>query len=566
MEAESMGRRIVIIGGVATGPKAASRARRRDGSAEITVIERGGLVSYAGCGIPFYIKGVIDDVGELLRTPIGVVRDKRYFRDVKGVDVLAGTDAIGINRGDRTVTVKDLREGRVYDIPYDKLALAVGAEALVPRIGGVDLDGVHLLSNPRDAEAIRRELDEGARNVAIIGGGLIGMETCGALVPWGCRVTVFEMFDQLLPTLLDGDVALLLESYLRDRGVDVRTSSRVEELLDGGDGRVSGVATVDGGRFDAEMVIIAAGVRPNVALAREAGLKIGVTGAIAVDERLCTSDPDIYAGGDCVESTCLITGGKVYMPLGSTANKHGRVIGDNVTGGCTTFPGIVRTAVFKVLDYNIGRTGLSEREAREAGYEVVTSLAPREDRAHYYPTGQPFVIKLIADRETERLLGGQAIGRGEVVKRIDVLATALRFGASVKDVADLDLGYAPPYSTAIDAAAHAANMMRNKIDGLARGISAADLKAKLDRGENLVLLDVRTGGEAEERPFRDPRVKRIPLGELRRRLGELPRDREIVVYCRTSVRAYEAQRILCGAGFSDVKFLEGSLAAWPYPL
>jgi len=561
-----MSRKIVVIGGVATGPKAASRARRRDGDAEITVIERGGLFSYAGCGMPFYIEGLIGDIRELFCTPVGVIRDERYFKAVKGIDMLGNTEALSINRGDKRVTVKGLKRGRVYDIPYDKLVLAVGARPVVSRMEGVDLDGVYLLSNPADAEAIRRELDAGAKSVAIIGGGLIGMETCGAFVSRGCRVTVFEMLDQLLPALLDRDMALLLENHLRGQGVDIRTSSRVKGLLDGGDGRVSGVSTADGGRFDADMVIIAIGVRPNVALAREAGLEIGETGAIAVNEYLQTSDPDIYAGGDCVENTCLITNRRVYTPLGSTANRHGRVIGDNVTGGSTTFPGVTRSTVFKVLDYNVGKTGLSEREARTAGYETVTSVAPREDRPHYYPTKQPFTIKLVADGRTGRLLGGQAIGQGEVVKRIDILATALRFGASVKDIADLDLGYAPPYSTAIDAVAHAANIIRNKMEGLARGIPAVDLKGKLDRGEDLILLDVRTGEETVEQAFRDPRAKWIPLGELRQRLKELPRDREIVVYCRTSVRAYEAQRILSSAGFRDVKFLEGSLAAWPYPL
>lgn len=560
-----MGRRIVVIGGVATGPKAAARARRRDPDAEITIIERSGLFSYAGCGMPFYIEGVIRDVKELLCTPLGVIRDERYFKSVKDIDILGRTEALRINRGEKTVTVRELETGRVYDIPYDKLVLAVGARPIVPPIEGVDLDGVYRLNNPLDAEAIRREVEGGAKEIAIIGGGLIGMETCGAFISRGCRVTVFEMLDQLLPALLDREMALLLENYLRAEGVDVRTGSRVERLVDSGTGRVAGVATADGRRIDVDLVVMAVGVRPNVALAREAGLEIGETGAIAVNEYLQTSDPDIYAGGDCVENTCLVTGGKAYVPLGSTANKHGRVIGDNVTGGRTAFPGVTRTTVFKVLGYNVGKTGLSEREAKAAGYDPVTSVAPKGDCSHYYPAAHPFIIKLIADRRTGRLLGGQALGPGEVVKRIDVLATALRFRASVEDIAGLDLGYAPPYSTAIDPVAHAANIIRNKMEGLAHGTSAADLKAKLDGGEDLTLLDVRTPAEAEEQPFRDPRVRLIPIDELRQRLGELPRSREIVVLCRTGVRAYEAQRVLNGAGFRDVRFLDGGLAAWPYP-
>ena len=536
-----MGRRIVVIGGVATGPKAAARARHRDPDAEITIIERSGLFSYAGCGMPFYIEGVIRDVKELLCTPLGVIRDERYFKSVKDIDILGRTEALRINRGEKTVTVRELETGRVYDIPYDKLVLAVGARPIVPPIEGVDLDGVYRLNNPLDAEAIRREVDGGAKEIAIIGGGLIGMETCGAFISRGCRVTVFEMLDQLLPALLDREMALLLENYLRAEGVDVRTGSRVERLVDDGTGRVAGVATADGRRIDVDLVVMAVGVRPNVALAREAGLEIGETGAIAVNEYLQTSDPDIYAGGDCVENTCLVTGGR------------------------TAFPGVTRTTVFKVLGYNVGKTGLSEREAKAAGYDPVTSVAPMGDCSHYYPAAHPFIIKLITDRRTGRLLGGQALGPGEVVKRIDVLATALRFGASVEDIAGLDLGYAPPYSTAIDPVAHAANIICNKMEGLARGTSAADLKAKLDGGEDLTLLDVRTPAEAEEQPFQDPRVRLIPIDELRRRLGELPRSRKIVILCRTGVRAYEAQRVLSGAGFRDVRFLDGGLAAWPYP-
>ena len=390
------------------------------------------------------------------------------------------------------------------------------------------------------------------------------MEVCGAFVSRGCQVSVLEMMDRLVPALLDEDNSLLLERYLMDNGVDVRKGSRVVRLLDDGTGRVAGVETADGQRIDADLVVMAIGVRPNVELAKEAGLEIGETGAIAVNEFLQTSDPDIYAGGDCVENTCMITGMKVYAPLGSTANKHGRVIGDNVTGGSTEFPGVTSTTVFKVLDYNIGTTGLNSREAEKLGYNVVASVAPRGEYAHYYPDSKSIIIKMIADRETSKLLGAQVIGPGEGVKRIDVAASVLRFGGEVKDVADLDLGYAPPFSTAIDPLAHAANIIRNKIAGLAHGISSTELKSKLVDDGDFVLLDVRTHGEVETEPFNDPRVVHIPVQDLRRRHEELPKDREIITFCRTSVRAYEAERILKGRGFKDVKFLDGSLKAWPF--
>lgn len=559
-----MGRKIVIIGGIAAGPKTAARARRLDSDAEITMVERGGLFSYAGCGMPFYIEGLIQGLPSLLCTARGVTRNDTYFEIEKDVEAFCWTEATKINRDGKTVTVREVETGDTRDIPYDKLVLAVGASPIVPRMEGHDLDGVHRLYTPLDADGIRKEIEAGRTRVAIIGGGLIGMEICGAFISRGCRVTVLEMMDRLVPALLDEDISLLLERYLKDNGVDVRKGSRVVRLIDDGSGRVAGVETEDGRRVEADLVVMAIGVRPNVELARDAGLEIGGTGAIAVNEFLQTSDPDIYAGGDCVENTCMITGRKVYAPLGSTANKHGRVIGDNVTGGSTEFPGVTSTSVFKVLDYNIGSTGLNSKEAEKLGFDIVASVAPRGEHANYYPTSRSVTIKLIADRETSRLLGAQVIGPGEGVKRIDVAASVLKFGGTVKDVADLDLGYAPPYSTAIDPVAHAANIVRNKLEGLAHGISSMELKTKIDGEGDFVLLDVRTHGEVERQPFGDPRVVHIPVQELRSRHGELPRGKEIITFCRTSVRAYEAERILRGRGFQDVKFLDGSLVAWPF--
>jgi len=383
------------------------------------------------------------------------------------------------------------------------------------------------------------------------------------LVTRGLQVGIIEMLDQLLPALLDWEMAAFLERYLRGRGVEVRLNQKVTRLEGDGNGNVARVHT-NVGVLETDLVLLALGVRPNVQLAREAGLTLGPTGAIAVNERLQTSDPAIYAGGDCVECQHLITGQKVFVPLGSTANKHGRVIGDNVTGGDSTFPGIVGTTVFKVLDTNLAVTGLSEKQARRQGYQVLTALVPGPDRAHYYPTVAPLLLKVVADAATGRLLGLQAVGPGEAVKRIDVFATALTFGGTVDHLPDLDLGYAPPYSSAVDLLAHAANVLRNKRDGLAKTYTPQELKAKLDAAEPVVLLDVRTAGEHEQVQMRDPRVVWIPLGQLRQRAGELPKDREIVCFCKVSQRGYEAQRLLEGIGFSLVRFLDGGLAAWPY--
>lgn len=557
--------RILVIGGVATGAKAAARARRRDPRADITIVERGRLLSYAGCGMPYYIQGQVHDFHELMSTPVGVIRDGTFFQNVKAIRVLNQTLAETIDRTRKVVTAVNVATGEKTELPYDKLVLATGGIPVEPRLEGANLNRVFRLNLPDDALAIREATEHGdIKRAVLIGGGLIGLETAEALATRGIQVTLVEMLDQLLPAMLDWEVAAFLEKYLRGRGLDIRLGQKVTSIEGDGNGNVARVHTT-AGAIEAQMVLVAIGVRPNVQLAKDAGLTLGPTGAIAVNNQLQTSDPDIYAGGDCVECTHLLTGQKVFVPLGSTANKHGHVIGDNVTGGRSTFPGIVGTTVFKVLDYNLARTGLTEKQARQLGYDVLTSLVPGPDRAHYYPTAAPLLVKLVADAATGRMLGAQVVGPGEAVKRIDVLATALTFGATMDNLPDLDLGYAPPYSSAVDPLAHAANVLRNKRDGLARALTPQQLKAKLETDDPVVLLDVRTPGERDQLQLRDRRVVWIPLGQLRKRLAELPRDRELVCFCKVSQRGYEAQRILDGEGFTDVKFLDGGLVAWPYP-
>jgi NADPH-dependent 2,4-dienoyl-CoA reductase/sulfur reductase-like enzyme/rhodanese-related sulfurtransferase len=555
--------RIVVIGGVAAGPKAAARARRRDPQAEITIVERGSLLSYAGCGLPFYVEGLIHDVDDLMSTTAGTVRDSAFFADVKDIRILTRTEAQRIDRAGNVVHVRDLVSGAAAQLPYDKLVLATGATPVVPPVEGMDLQNVFRLHHPADAVAMREAVETGAiRQAVLIGGGLIGLETAAALTARGVHVTVVEMMDQLLAALLDLEMAAYLHRGLRQR-LAIRLGERVLRLEGDTTGRVARVYTTNGA-VEAQLVLVATGVRPNVQLARDAGIAIGKTGGIAVNARLQTSDPDIYAGGDCVENVHLVSGQPCFVPLGSTANKHGRVIGDNVTGGNASFPGVAGTTVFQVLDFNVARTGLTERQARELGYDVLTALVPGHDRAHYYPTAARLVLKLVTDRETGRLLGAQVVGPGEAVKRIDVLAAALTHHATVDDLPEYDLGYAPPVSTAVDVLAQAANVIRNKRDGLVDSIAPAALQAKLEQGDDLLMLDVRSHEEFAELGIDDPRVVCIPIDEVRRHLDDLPRGKEIVIFCAIGVRGYEAFRALKGAGFRDVKLLDGGLVAWPY--
>jgi rhodanese-related sulfurtransferase len=330
-----------------------------------------------------------------------------------------------------------------------------------------------------------------------------------------------------------------------------------------GSNRVERAITTKG-EVPGDLVILAPGVAPNVTLAEGCGLTIGKTGAIAVNDHMMTSDPDIFACGDCCEATHLITGHPVYHPLGSTANKQGRVAGINAAGGDATFGGIIGTTIIKVFDFNVGMAGLLETEARESSLSIETALVASLDHAHFYPGAEPITIKLIAEKSGGRILGIQAVGRGVIDKRIDTAIAAMTFGATADQISQLDLAYAPPYSTAMDSLIVAADVLKNKLAGIARGISALDVLGKLERGEDLLLLDVRNSNEYCDLQIEGAR--KIPLALLRDQLSTLARDQEIVAFCKLSLRGYEAQKILEAAGFSNVKFLEGGIISWPLEL
>lgn len=555
--------KIVIIGGVAAGPKVAARARRLAPDADITIIERGKMISYAGCGMPFYLGGHIRDFNQLFMTAYGVKRDEQYFEREKGVKVLTGTEAVAIDRENKQVAAVNLASGERFNVPYDKLVLATGSSPFVPPIEGVDLQGVFRLNHPEDVQAIMQNINDVSEAV-VIGAGLIGMEAADALREKNIFATVVEFREQILPGVLDSDLAAIMAARLEEQGIEFRLGHKVLSIQ-GEEGKAVGVTT-DKEKLDADMVIVAVGVRPNVELAKQSGLNIGQTGAIEVNEYLQTNDPDIYAVGDCVENLHLVSGKKVYIPLASTANRQGRVAADNIVGGESKFKGILGTAVLKVLDWNAGRTGLGEQQAKDLGYSVITAINTAHDRTHYHPSHGLVIMKMIAEEGTKRILGAQAIGPGDVVKRIDVIAAVINFGGTVEDMADVDLGYAPPFSSPIDPAHHTANIVRNKIDNLVEGISAAELKEKMDKGEDFVIVDVRTAPQYNAKHIEDDRVMLVTLGDMRERLAEIPRDKEIVTLCAMGSRAYEALRILKGAGFNNVKLMEGGLQAWPYDL
>lgn len=553
-------RSIVVIGGNACGPKAAARARRLDPKARITIIEQGEDISTATCGLPYYVSGTIGSETDL------AVQGTDFFHKVMNIEVLTRTKALTVDTKTRKIEVTDLVKNRLSTLDYDKLVLATGSTPVVPDIEGKDLKGIFTLTKIRDANAIRNLISQdGIKSATIIGAGLIGLEMAEAFASRGLDVTVVEALNWVLPALLDFETAAYVGKHLQKKGVKLVFGQRVLRFEGDKNGRVHKAITRDT-EIETDLVLLAIGTRPNTELARNSGLTIGITGGIAVNQYLQTSDPDIYAGGDCVENINRITGQKTLAPLGSTANKHGRIIGTNIADGLEAFPGVSGTAITKVFNYNVGRVGLNELQAKEAGYDVVTCLVPANDHATYYPKSREILVKLVAEKASGRLLGGQVVGAGETAKRIDVLATALSFGATIDELANLDLAYAPPYNSALDPLHQAANVIRNKRSGYARALSPVEVKSKIERGDNFILLDVRSHSEWRGRRIKASQVKLIPVEELREKLDILPRDAEIVTMCQASVRAYQAQRILDGAGFENVKFMDGSIAAWPYEI
>jgi len=552
--------KIVVIGANAAGAKAASKAKRINPHADVTLIDRGNFISYGACGIPYFVSDTVSDVKELMTTAAGVVRDAQFFRKVKGVNVITNTEVTSIDRASKSIHTQDIATGQTAKLTYDRLVLATGSRPFVPPLENVQLPNVLTVKSIEDAELLKDRAVSGSR-ACIVGGGLIGLETAEALAHKGMAVTVIEMRDQLLPGVLDPEIAHVVEKHLRQQGVTVITGKPVTTLT--GESTVTAV-TVGSLSIATDLVVLAPGVRPNSSLAADAGLEIGPTGAIAVDSRQCTSDPAIYACGDCCETTHLLTGKKVNIPLGSTANKQGRVAGINVAGGDAHFAGVIGTSILRVFDINAGKTGLTEAEARDNGFDVETVLSPSPDKAHFFPGARPIILKLIAERGTGRILGLQGAGEGGVDKRLDAAATAITFKATAEQLAQVDLAYAPPFSAAMDNLIVAADILKNKLSGQARGISPREVKRKFDEQDDFFLLDVRSPAEHNEMGIEG--AKLIPLGMLREKLEELPKDKEIVTFCKISLRGYEAQKILDAAGFENVRFMDGGIMVWPYEL
>ena len=551
-----MKKRLLVIGGVAAGPKAAAKARRCDPEMEIIVYQEEAEISYAGCGLPYYISGVVKERSELLSRTAG-----QFAMD--GIRIQKHRRIEEIDIAKRTLSGRNLESGEIFTDRFDRLVLATGAQPIRPKIEGLGLKNVFYLRSIFDADSIVEHIrSEDIRNVVIAGGGYIGLEMAESLLQLGKKVTIIELAPQIL-TLFDEDFAGILRQYLEKKGVKIFTSEGIKALK-GKDGAVTHVQT-HSHEIEADAVLISLGIRPQIELAKQAGLKIGETGAIWVNERMETSVEGIYAAGDCAETTHLVTGNRTWIPLGSTANKQGRVVGANVCGGNAIFPGVMGTVVFKTFDFNVAKTGLSMKEAEKEAFHPIQAIVRGFDRAHYYPGRKESTLKVVAEKETGRILGGQAIGEGPSDKFIDILAMALHAKMSCQELASVDLAYAPPFSPVLSPVIVAANVLLNKLEGRVRGIQASEVKEKLETSkETFQVLDVREKDEVEKK--RIPGSVWIPLGELKKRVHELDKSKEIVVHCESGLRSYKACLRLQHEGLKNVRNVDGGMLCWCYDM
>ena len=530
-------KRIVIVGGVAGGASAAARARRLSEDAQIVIFERGEHISFANCGLPYHIGGTIADRKRLLvQTPEGM---QNRFR----VDVRTRCEVLRVDREARQVTVRNLETGEEGTEPYDVLILSPGAEPLRPPIPGVDSPGVFTLRNLRDTDAIIEAVEKAEpRHAVVVGGGYIGLEMAEALRERDLGVTLVELEKQVF-LAADPEMVAPLHQQLEMHGVDLRLGTSITTIREE-EGHLNAILST-GESVPTGLVVLAVGIRPEVKLAQEAGLELGHTGGILVDEHMRTTDPNVFAVGDAVEVTHLVGAHKVLLPLAGPANRQGRIAADNALGRESVYHGSQGTAICKVFDLAIGMTGLSERSLKKAGVAYEKVFVHPSSHAGYYPGAKQISLKLLFDPDSGQVFGAQAVGAEGIDKRIDVIAVAIRAGLTVRDLAEQELSYAPPYGSAKDPVNYAGFVATNVLNGDVRLCHVEDVVAP---GDHQLLLDVRAPDEVEAGTI--PGAISIPVDELRRRLGELPQDKEVLAFCQVGLRGYLACRILSQNGFA----------------
>lgn len=534
-----MGMKVLIIGGVAAGTKAAAKLKREDYNAEVTIITMGKDISYAGCGLPYYVGDVIHEKGQL------IVNTPESFEKLTGVHVITETEAVKVNREDKTVEAVHTETGEKTLYSYDKLVIATGASPIKPPMEGLDLEGIYFMRTPQDAISLRERIEKkDVKRAVVVGGGFIGLEVAENLAEQGIRVSVIDLAEHVLPGF-DPEMAEYVENHLADQGIMTFTGTKLEGFT--GEGKLEKVKT-SRKAMKADIAVLSIGIRANTGFLEGSGIELMPNRTIKVNEFMQTNDEDIYAAGDCAMVINLITGQPAWSPMGSSANMEGRLLAGNIVGREKAYPGVLGTAVCKLPGLNAGRTGLTVAQAKAAGYDPVTVLTVVDDKAHYYPDAGSFIVKMIADKKTEKFLGIQVLGKGAVDKMVDIAVTALTMKATVSDLENMDMAYAPPFSTAIHPFVHTVNILLNKMKGNFETFTPDEYES----------------GEAEEYRLIDAALQPalqgaeyVDLAKVTGPVDSLGKDEKLLLVCAKGKRAYMLQNRLKQFGYTNTRVLEG---------
>jgi NADPH-dependent 2,4-dienoyl-CoA reductase/sulfur reductase-like enzyme/rhodanese-related sulfurtransferase len=534
--------KVLIIGGVAAGTKVAAKIKRENYSCEVTILTKSKDISYAGCGLPYYVSKVIPERSQL------IVNTPESFSKLTGVSVKTEIEVIKVNPAEKTVDAKSLKTQELLKYEYDKLVIATGGEAIKPPIDGVNLKNVFCLRTPDDADSIRKAIDTAdIKRAVVVGGGYIGLEMAENLSSQGIKTTVIDMAKHILPGF-DEEFAEYVENHLADQGIITFTETKLEAIL--GEDKVEKIQT-SRRALKTDALILSVGIRANTDFLAGSGIELMPNKTIKVNEFLQTNFEDIYAVGDCATVTHRLTKEPAWSPMGSTANITGRIAARNITGTKTAYPGVLGTAVAKLPKLNVGRTGLTEEAARQAGFNAISIVAALDDKAHYYPGASSFIVKMIADKETKQLLGLQVLGEGAVDKMVDIAVTAITMGATLHDIENMDLAYAPPFSTAIHPFSHTVNILLNKISGDFETLTPAAYAA--NGAEGYKVIDVSRNPSVEGAHY-------VDLAEVNGELYEFAKDEKLLLVCTRGKRAYMLQNRLKHFGYTNTLVLEGGTA------
>ncbi len=531
--------KVLIIGGVAAGTKVAAKLKRENRDLEVTILTDSKDISYAGCGLPYYVGDVIHEREEL------IVNTPESFMALTGAKVLTETKVTKVNPKENTVEALDLNTNKTTTYEYDKLVIASGAQPIKPPLDCIDLDGVFFMRTPEDAISLRDTIEQGKiKRAVVVGGGFIGLEVAENLALQGINVTVIDMAE-MVPPGFEPEFIEYMADHLAEHGIMIFTGTKLEAII--GEGKVEKIKT-DKRTMKADAVILSIGIRANTGFLADTDIELMPNRTIKVNSNFQTNYENIYALGDCATVTNKITGDPAWSPMGSTANIAGRILAKNINGNSFNYGGVLGTAVAKLPDLNIGRTGLTESAAKDAGYDVISVVTVVDDKAHYYPDASFFIVKMLADRNTKKLLGLQVLGKGAVDKMVDIAVTAITMEATLEDIENMDLAYAPPFSTAIHPFSHTVNVLLNKINGDFNTITPYDFAN--GKAEGYTIIDASI----------TPSLKDVPYVDLSKVNGELPeygKDEKLLLVCSKGKRAYMLQNRLKHFGYTDTLVLEG---------